>query len=83
MERKRAVALQYEQAAAAAPRVVAKGSGAVAEAIVRRAREAGVPVHADAALTEALMAVEVDAVIPEELYVVVAQVLAAVYRAAR
>lgn len=83
MERKRAVALQYEQAADAAPRVVAKGSGAVAEAILQRAREAGVPVHEDAGLTEALMAVEVDAVIPEELYTVVAQVLAAVYRAAR
>ncbi|WP_290585216.1 EscU/YscU/HrcU family type III secretion system export apparatus switch protein [Alicyclobacillus sp.] len=83
MERRRAVALRYRRSVDAAPRVVAKGSGAVAEAILRRAGEANVPVHRDPALAAALMALEVDAVIPQELYEVVAQVLAAIHQAAR
>ncbi|GGI94909.1 hypothetical protein GCM10010885_00540 [Alicyclobacillus cellulosilyticus] len=78
---RRAVALRYEQSRDAAPRVTAKGAGAVAEAILRAARAADVPIHEDPALVDALMALEVDSVIPPELYPVVAEVLAVVYRA--
>ncbi|WP_169725433.1 EscU/YscU/HrcU family type III secretion system export apparatus switch protein [Alicyclobacillus contaminans] len=80
MKPKRAVALRYQQQDDMAPRVVAKGSGAVAEAILHRAREANVAVREDDALVDALMALEVEAVIPEALYAAVAEVLAIVYR---
>lgn len=81
VKNRRAVALRYRSQHDAAPRVTAKGSGAVAEAIVRRAEESGVAVQQDAGLTEALMHLEIDSVIPEALYRVVAEVLAYVYSA--
>jgi flagellar biosynthesis protein len=77
---KRAVALQYEQQKDLAPRVVAKGAGEVAEAILRLARQADVTVHQDEDLVNALMKLELDSVIPEELFAVVAEVLAVVYQ---
>ena len=80
MESKRAVALRYEKQSDTAPRVVAKGSGAVAQAMLEHARVAGVTVHEDGSLTNALMQLEIDSVVPEELYAVVAEVLAYVYQ---
>ncbi|MCS7100062.1 MAG: EscU/YscU/HrcU family type III secretion system export apparatus switch protein [Burkholderiaceae bacterium] len=80
---RRAVALAYderERRTAGAPRVVAKGAGAVAEQIVERARAAGVPVHVSRELTALLAQVEIDQRIPPALYVAVAEVLAWAYR---
>ncbi|MCL6626680.1 MAG: EscU/YscU/HrcU family type III secretion system export apparatus switch protein [Alicyclobacillus shizuokensis] len=78
--RKKAVALRYDQARERAPRVVAKGSGEVAEAIVRAAEQADVAVVQHPQVVDALLSLEVEAVIPEELYEAVAEVLAFVYR---
>jgi len=76
-----AVALKYDAAAMAAPRVVAKGAGHVAARIRELARQAGVPVMEDKPLARALYkAVEVGREIPFELYQAVAEVLAFVYR---
>ena len=80
MEPKKAVALQYEKQSDLAPRVVAKGAGAVADAIIRIAKESQVSVYENQELADALMKLEVDHVIPKELYAVVAEVLAFVYR---
>lgn len=74
-----AVALEYD--GGAVPRVTAKGRGAVAEAIVAKAEEAGVPLEENAALAEALARVDLDAEIPEALYRAVAAVIAYVLRA--
>jgi flagellar biosynthesis protein len=60
--------------------VTAVGAGAVAEEIIRRAREAGVPVTEDPRLAAVLSQVDVGQMIPPELYVVVAEVLAYVYQ---
>jgi flagellar biosynthesis protein len=79
-EPRRAVALTYEPAAANAPVVTAAGQGAVAEEIIRRAREAGVPVTEDPRLAAVLSQIDVGRVIPPELYTVIAEVLAHVYR---
>jgi len=78
--RRRAVALRYDAQADAAPRVVAKGSGLLAERIMEVAREHNVHVHEDAQMVEVLAKVELDAPIPEQLYRAVAEVLAFVYR---
>jgi len=69
----RAAALRYE--GAGAPKVVAAGAGEVARRIVEAAREAGVPVREDAALAEALARLELEAEIPPELYLAVAEAL--------
>ncbi len=74
----RAAALRYEDGAT--PRVVAAGRGDVARRILEQARAAGVPVRDDAALAEALGALELDAEVPEELWSAVAEALVWAYR---
>jgi flagellar biosynthesis protein len=74
---KRATALRYS--GAGAPQVVATGSGALAERIVARAREAGVPVREDDPLAHALATLDLGQEVPEELWVAVAEVLAWAY----
>lgn len=77
--RQEAVALAYS-AADRAPRVVAKGRGLIAEEIIARAREHGVFVHESPELLALLMQVDLDARIPPQLYVAVAELLAWIYR---
>ena len=74
---KRATALRYS--GSGAPEVVATGAGALAERIVERAREAGVPVRADDVLARALAGLDLGAEVPEELWLAVAEVLAWAY----
>lgn len=76
---KHAVALAYTQTDAA-PRVVAKGRGLVAEQIIARAREHGVYVHESAELVSLLLQVDLDQRIPPQLYIAVAELLAWIYR---
>ncbi len=63
-----------------APRVVAKGRGAIAEAILERARESGLYVHQSKELVALLMQVNLDSHIPPHLYIAVAELLAWLYR---
>lgn len=77
--RQLAVALAY-QTGQAAPRVVAKGRGLLAEAIIERARDAGVYVHESPELVSLLMQVDLDQHIPPQLYLAVAELLAWIYR---
>ena len=74
-----AVALRYAEGDAA-PIVVAKGRGFVADEIIRRAREAGVFVHESRELVALLMQVDLDRHIPPVLYIAVAQLLAWIHR---
>jgi flagellar biosynthesis protein len=75
----KAAALSYTEGDLA-PRVVAKGRGEVAAQIIERAVAAGVPRIESQALADALVRVDLEAAIPPELYLVVAEVLAWVYR---
>ena len=77
--RKSAVALAYRETDAA-PRVVAKGRGLIAEEIIARAREHGLFVHESTELVALLMQVDMDERIPPELYRAVAEVLAWIYQ---
>ncbi|HWZ46967.1 MAG TPA: EscU/YscU/HrcU family type III secretion system export apparatus switch protein [Herbaspirillum sp.] len=74
-----AVALAY-LAGQSAPKVVAKGSGLIAEEIISRAREHGVFVHESKELVSLLMQVDLDQQIPPALYRAVAELLAWLYR---
>ncbi|HBA86716.1 MAG TPA: flagellar biosynthesis protein FlhB [Geobacter sp.] len=75
---KRAVAMAYSPEDGA-PRVIAKGSGINAEAIISVANESGVYVHQSPELVNLLMQVDLDNEIPPELYQVVAELLAWLY----
>lgn len=79
-KRDAAVAVRYDRAKDRAPKVTAKGQGRVAEEILRLARDNGIPVHEDPDLVELLYPLELDETIPPELYGVVAELLAYIYR---
>ncbi|NNM68537.1 MAG: flagellar biosynthesis protein [Gallionella sp.] len=63
-----------------APKVVAKGRGLIAQAIIERARQHGIYVHESEELVGMLMQVELDQQIPPALYLAVAELLAWLYR---
>jgi flagellar biosynthesis protein len=81
--RPRAAALQYDAQRDRAPRLVARGDGLVAERILAIAREHGIPVHEDRALVDLLSRLDIGPEIPPELYRVVAEIIAFVYRLQR
>lgn len=77
--RREAVALAYRQSDAA-PRVVARGRGLLAEEIINKAHEHGVYVHESPELVALLTQVDIDQHIPPQLYLAVAELLAWLYR---
>lgn len=77
-ERNTAVALSYD--GKSAPKVVAKGYGVIADKIREVAQENNVSVQENAMLSKALMQVELDDYIPEELYRGIAEVIGFVLR---
>ncbi|AZB42924.1 hypothetical protein CEF21_11785 [Bacillus sp. FJAT-42376] len=79
-KKKKAVALKYEGGADQAPKVTAKGRGLIADEILSRAQKAGVPVKEDASLVNLLDSLEVQQEIPEDLYAVVAEIFAYIYK---
>jgi flagellar biosynthetic protein FlhB len=77
-----AVALRYDGVRMAAPVVVAKGAGFIAERIRQIAAEHGVPIIENKPIARSLhKLVEVGREIPVELYQAVAEILALVLRA--
>lgn len=70
-----AVAVRYDKEKWAAPRVTAKGGGAVAKKIVQLARRHDVPIVRDVPLAQALFSVQMGRYIPRDLYEAVAEVL--------
>jgi flagellar biosynthetic protein FlhB len=78
-----AVALSYDRAKHAAPRVVAKGVDFLAAKIREEAEAHRVPLVANPPLARALYRVEVDTDIPAEHYQAVAEIIAYVWRLAR
>jgi flagellar biosynthesis protein len=77
---RRAVALRYDRGTGAAPNVAATGAGYVADRIIEIAREHGVPIREDPDLVQLLSKLDLDQTIPPELYSVIAEVFAFVYR---
>jgi flagellar biosynthesis protein len=79
-EIRRAIALAYDPEGNRAPKVVAKGLGPIADAIINIAQKHGIQFHQDEALARSLYVLELGQEIPEEFYVAIAEVLAFVYR---
>ena len=72
-----AVALHYD--GENAPRVTAKGSGALAEQIIALAKEHGIPIQENPPLLELLASLDLGTEIPPALYLAVAEVIAFAY----
>ena len=73
-KKKQAIALEYDPNDMA-PRVIASGTGQLADKIIEKAKEAAVPVHQDSKLADTLSRLEIGDMIPPELYEVVAEIL--------
>ncbi|GKU78608.1 EscU/YscU/HrcU family type III secretion system export apparatus switch protein [Paenibacillus sp. L3-i20] len=83
MSLRKAVALKYEPGERSAPVLIAKGNGQIADRILEKAKENGIPVQEDASLVEVLSKLDVDQEIPAELYALVAEILSFVYQSDR
>jgi flagellar biosynthesis protein len=77
-----AVALSYEPNEDA-PKVIASGRGYLAEKIIKKAKEAEIPIHKDEKLAQNLSKLEIGEAIPPELYEVIAEILIFVDKADR
>ena len=78
-ERKKAAALSYDHKSPDPPKLLAKGTGLLAEKIIKLATEHDIPIKEDADLVEALMLLDLHEAIPPELYKAVAEILAFIY----
>ena len=76
---RQAAALRYSQGKDAAPRLMAKGRGAVADRILEIARRNGIPIREDRELVQVLASLDLYQEIPPELYKAVAEILVFLY----
>ncbi len=79
-QRTTAAAIRYDEGRDNAPEVLAAGKGKIAEKILTLGRENGIPIYDDPVLAAALAEVNPGDEIPPELYTLVAEVLAFIYR---
>jgi flagellar biosynthesis protein len=86
-KQKSAVGLKYQQnpqneqsqEGAAAPTIIAKGFGELAEDIITLAKQNGVLVHEDPYLSDFLATLDLGQEIPDQLYHVIAELIAFSY----
>ncbi len=79
-KRKKAVALRFDQQKDPSPKIIGKGIGLLADKILELAKEHDIPIHEDSDLVEVLSKLNVNDEIPESTFVIVAEILAFVYR---
>lgn len=78
-EPRMAASIRYDGGRDEAPRLTAKGRGLLAERIIELARKNDIPVKEDPALVAILCRLDLDEMIPPELFRAVAEILAFVY----
>ncbi len=71
---KKVAAIKYETDDAA-PTVIAKGKGLIADNLLEKADASNIPVYKDEALVEELTKLDLGDFIPPELYTVVAEIM--------
>lgn len=79
-EKRQAVALSYHALNDHAPKIVAKGKGFIADELIKEALKHNVPIQEDASLVAMLSQLELNEAIPDELFEVVAEIFAFIYR---
>jgi flagellar biosynthesis protein len=75
----RAVALGRDASGGKAPRIMAKGEGEAAKELVRLALKHNIPIKYDPDLVQVLSKLDLDQEISEDVYLVVAELLAFIY----
>lgn len=77
---KKALALGWKKDQDNAPKVMASGSGEIANKIIKLAHENGIPIKEDEDLCEVLSKLELGEEIPPAMYKAVAEVFSFIYR---
>ncbi|MDA0745008.1 MAG: EscU/YscU/HrcU family type III secretion system export apparatus switch protein [bacterium] len=78
--RRTAAALGYDPENNDAPRLLAKGSGEMADRILAVAKEHNIPIQEDKDLVTLLAQLDLNQEIPPELYRTIAEILSFIYR---
>lgn len=73
-KRKQAIAIQYNPDEVA-PKILASGTGIIADKIIEKAKSSDVPLYEDNKLTNTLSKLDIGEYIPPELYSIVAEIL--------
>jgi len=81
IDKKKAVALRYNELEENVPRIVASGQGHIAAKIIEIAEQSGVFIKEDSDLVNLLSQVDIGKEIPTELYQTVAEILSFIYEA--
>jgi len=80
LQKKHAVAIDYDKEKDIAPKIVAKGKGILAEKIIDLAKQNNIPLYEDPDLIEVLSKLDLGQEIPPELYKLMAEVLIYIYK---
>lgn len=73
-KRKQAIAIQYNPDEVA-PKILASGTGIIADKIIEKAKSSDVPLYKDNELANTLSKLDIGEYIPPELYSIVAEIL--------
>ena len=73
-QRKQAIAIQYNPDEVA-PKILASGTGIIADKIIEKAKSSDVPLYEDNKLANTLSKLDIGEYIPPELYSIVAEIL--------
>ena len=73
-KRKQAIAIQYNPDEVA-PKILASGTGIIADKIIEKAKSSDVPLYKDNKLDNTLSKLDIVEYIPPELYSIVAEIL--------
>ena len=73
-KRKQAIAIQYNPDEVA-PKILASGTGIIADKIIEKAKSSDVPLYKDNKLANTLSKLDIGEYIPPELYSIVAEIL--------
>lgn len=73
-KRKQAIAIQYNPDEVA-PKILASGTGIIADKIIEKAKSSDVPLYEDNKLANTLLKLDIGEYIPPELYSIVAEIL--------
>lgn len=76
----KAAALTYDPQKDNAPRIVANGSGDIADKIIAAAREHNIPIEKNHDIVEVLVQLNIGEEIPPELYQAIAEILNFIYQ---
>ena len=77
--KRQAIALNWNPHIDAVPTVSATGSGALADEIIRIARENNIPIREDRELVQILSLLDIGEAIPAEIHTAIAEILAFIY----